>query len=71
MIRRFLPVEPHVNDVSPLLMTAVLAALYFALGPTTGPIAFVLQMGGIGAAVGLVIALYRTERDRNSRCSYS
>jgi hypothetical protein len=54
----------QVSDLLALLLTAVLAALYFGLGPSTGPIAFVLQMGAVGATVGLVIALYRTERDR-------
>ena len=53
----------HVSDLIALLLAAVLSTLYFGLGPSTGRVAFVLQMGGIGAAVGLVIGLYRAERD--------
>ena len=51
------------SDLIALLLAAVLSTLYFGLGPSTGRVAFVLQMGGIGAAVGLVIGLYRAERD--------
>jgi len=54
-----------VNDLLGVLLTAVLAALYFGLGPSTGAVAFVLQMGAVGAAIGSVIALLHHECERD------
>lgn len=49
------------NDVIAVLTTALLALALFAFTPV-GWLAFVLQMGATGTAVGSVLALYRVRR---------
>lgn len=52
----------NTNSLVATLAVAVVAI--FAIGPID-TLAFVLQMGGTGAAIGTVIALWRSSRNRD------
>ena len=50
------------NDLLAILTTALIVIAVFALGPFP-ELAFIVQMGAVGTAVGTVLAVHRTHRN--------